>query len=153
MFFRDSIPFQRCVLLLFVLLMFTAVHISCFPLCAMALDIIILFHPVSFIRQLVRTADGGTLSLDVYPPFDPSSPSDASIPMLFVLHGLTGTTQESYTRATVKELCMRNPDPTREWRVVAMNFRGCDVDTPVTSPRLYHVRFPFVYRCCFRSVR
>lgn len=91
---------------------------------------------IPYARQLLRTADGGTLSLDVYPPFE-SKEDDT--PILFVLHGLTGSTQESYIRETVKEVTRSKVHGGEKgFRVVAMNFRGCDVDTPVTSQRLYH---------------
>jgi predicted alpha/beta-fold hydrolase len=74
-------------------------------------------------RQLLRLPDGGTISLDVYPPFE--GPDDDT-PILFVLHGLTGTTQESYTRATVKEITRSKVETGTGFRVVALNFRGCE---------------------------
>ncbi|KAF9520493.1 hypothetical protein BS47DRAFT_1286828 [Hydnum rufescens UP504] len=90
---------------------------------------------IPYTRQLLRLPDGGTISLDVYPPFE--GPDDDT-PILFVLHGLTGTTQESYTRATVKDITRSKVETGTGFRVVALNFRGCDVDSPVTTPRLYH---------------
>lgn len=79
---------------------------------------------IPYTRQLLRVPDGGTISLDVYPPFE-SKEDDT--PILFILHGLTGSTQESYIRDTVKEVTRSkvfNRD--KGFRVVAMNFRGCE---------------------------
>jgi predicted alpha/beta-fold hydrolase len=73
-------------------------------------------------RQLLQLPDGGTISLDVYPPFE--GPED-NTPVLFMLHGLTGNTQESYIRATVKEITRSKMQTGVGFRVVALNFRGC----------------------------
>jgi hypothetical protein len=101
-------------------------------------------YSIPYERTLLRTADGGTISLDVYPPFDPAiPPEDEDTPTLFILHGLTGSAQEGYIRSTVKEVTRSKVEgKDKGWRVVVMNFRGCDADTPVTTGRLYHVRVP-----------
>ncbi|KAF8307450.1 AB-hydrolase YheT [Clavulina sp. PMI_390] len=94
------------------------------------------YDPIPYTRQLLRLPDGGTISLDVYPAFE-SKEDDT--PILFILHGLTGSTQESYIRSTVRDVTRSKVyGGEKGVRVVAMNFRGCDVDTPVTSQRLYH---------------
>lgn len=80
-------------------------------------------YEIPYVRQLLRTPDGGTISLDVFPAFE-SKEDDT--PILFVLHGLTGSTQESYIRETVKEVTRSKVHGGEKgFRVVAMNFRGC----------------------------
>ena len=89
----------------------------------------------------------GTLALDVAPSFASKPPLSATTaasaadaadaarpePIVFVTHGLTGGSHESYVRAALADLCPRG------FRAVIMNSRGCN-GSPVTSPKLYHVR-------------
>ena len=87
---------------------------------------------IPYTRQLLRVPDGGTISLDVYPPFE-SKEDDT--PILFILHGLTGSTQESYIRDTVKEVTRSKVfGGEKGFRVVAMNFRGCESTQQVKIP-------------------
>jgi len=87
---------------------------------------------ILYSRQLLRVPDGGTISLDVYPRFE-SKEDDT--PILFILHGLTGSTQESYIRDTVKEVTRSKVfGGEKGFRVVAMNFRGCESARRVDIP-------------------
>ncbi|KAJ3065183.1 hypothetical protein HDU98_011443 [Podochytrium sp. JEL0797] len=76
---------------------------------------------VHYERELVTLSDGGTISLDWYPKLPATeSRSHDPTPILFLLHGLNGSSNESYIR-TLTTLT----NQTRNYRVVSMNWRGC----------------------------
>ncbi|KAF8315699.1 AB-hydrolase YheT [Clavulina sp. PMI_390] len=85
-------------------------------------------------RRYLRVPDNGTLVLDTYPRLESTSPST---PIVVILHGITGSSQEAYTRATVKAVTRPTSEGGPGYRAVVLNFRGCD-GAPVTSSRLYH---------------
>lgn len=49
---------------------------------------------VEYVRKVILTPDGGTLSLDITPP-SLAEASDADVPTVLCLHGLTGGSGES----------------------------------------------------------
>ena len=65
-------------------------------------------------------ADGGTLSLELYFLLESR---DNPTPILFVLHGLTESSQESYVHVKVKDVCP--PKAQGGAGIRAMNFRVC----------------------------
>jgi len=75
--------------------------------------------------------DGGCIALDWHRSGHEAAP-DA--PILLVLHGITGGSQEGY----VKWVCHTAAE--RRWRPVVMNFRGC-AGLSVTSPQAYNAIF------------
>lgn len=115
----DVIPYHRYIPLAFIL--------SC-NFCPNS--------PECVLRRYLRVPDNGTLVLDTYPPLDsPNLPADT--PIVVILHGITGSSQEAYTRATVTVITKPKSDGGLGARAVVLNFRGCD-GSPVTSSRLYH---------------
>ncbi|KAF9456594.1 Alpha/Beta hydrolase protein [Collybia nuda] len=77
-------------------------------------------------RKLIRLEDGGTLALDLFPQ-DPSA-FPLSTPILVILTGLTGSSNEGYVRVILSKL--------HTHRAIIINYRGCG-GIPLTSPRLY----------------
>lgn len=66
--------------------------------------------------------DNGTLVLDSFPALE-SMPEDT--PFVVILHGITGSSQEAYTRATVKAVTRPKSEGGPGFRAVVLNFRGC----------------------------
>ncbi|TFK53230.1 AB-hydrolase YheT [Heliocybe sulcata] len=89
--------------------------------------------PIVYERKLLCVPDGGTLALDITPPFS-AQPLEVGEPVVLVTHGLTGGSHESYVRAALTALA--SPEAPR-FRAVVLNSRGCN-GAPVTSPKLYH---------------
>ncbi|RDB26983.1 hypothetical protein Hypma_005045 [Hypsizygus marmoreus] len=89
---------------------------------------------VVYERKYLRLVDGGTLGLD----FAPDSPCDINddTPMVVVLHGLTGGSQESYVHSILTPLCRSRSQGGLGYRAVVLNSRGCG-GVPITSPRFY----------------
>ncbi|KAK7033516.1 hypothetical protein VNI00_012738 [Paramarasmius palmivorus] len=107
---------------------------------------------VVYNRTLIKTYDGGTLSLD----FTPTNFSDAKedTPIIVVMHGLTGGTgfrgscalpetdesnpgsYEQYVRSILYPACSPVEKGGLGYRGVVVNFRGC-AGTPITSQQLY----------------
>ncbi|KAL6764005.1 Alpha/Beta hydrolase protein [Haematococcus lacustris] len=81
-------------------------------------------------RQLVIAHDGGTLALDWWSGCDSHAYGTATTPVLLVLHGINGGSQEGYC----KWMC--EAARSRGWRAVVLNYRGCS-GLPLTSPRGY----------------
>ncbi|KAJ3594595.1 hypothetical protein NHX12_003902 [Muraenolepis orangiensis] len=82
-------------------------------------------------RELIKAADGGQISLDWFDHDDsPSHPDSASRPTVILLPGLTGTSQESYILHMVQQ--------SRDlgYRCVVFNNRGVSGETLLT-PRTY----------------
>ena len=79
-------------------------------------------------RDCLATPDGDPLFLDWYQytgpgynPFITSYAQDIERPLVLVIHGLMGHSEESYVRQTCAEICVKDP---RHPKVVAMNYRG-----------------------------
>ncbi|KAL6182793.1 hypothetical protein ACLB2K_044206 [Fragaria x ananassa] len=83
-------------------------------------------------RECLRTQDDGSVSLDWVPGDDRVLPAHA--PLLILLPGLTGGSDDSYVRHML--IRARN----RGWRVVVFNSRGCG-GSPVTTPQFYSASF------------
>jgi len=66
--------------------------------------------------------DNGTLVLDTYPAFE-NTPDDT--PIVVILHGITGSSQEAYSRATVAAVTRPKSRGGPGYRAVVLNFRGC----------------------------
>ncbi|KAK4365551.1 hypothetical protein RND71_016909 [Anisodus tanguticus] len=81
---------------------------------------------VCFRRECLRTKDDGSVALDWVSGDDRNLPPDS--PLLILLPGLTGGSDDSY----VRHMLMRARS--RGWRVVVFNSRGCG-DSPVTTPQ------------------
>ncbi|KAF9088255.1 hypothetical protein BGX23_007541 [Mortierella sp. AD031] len=86
-------------------------------------------YVIDYHRELLSTADGGTISIDWAPSLE-KLPAD-STPTLVLLHGLTGGSYESYIRALVDTMTK-----VYGYRCVVFNARGC-ANTQVTSPQLF----------------
>ncbi|KAJ3309528.1 hypothetical protein HDV04_005968 [Boothiomyces sp. JEL0838] len=90
------------------------------------------FEPkVKFHRQVVNTPDGGVFSLDWS---DLPKENGKRTPYLFILHGLTGGSHETYVQDLVIEAKKYG------YASIVMNFRGCS-ETPVKSAQLYSGSF------------
>ncbi|TMX03667.1 hypothetical protein EJD97_014940 [Solanum chilense] len=83
-------------------------------------------------RECLRTKDDGSIALDWVSGDDRSLPPDS--PLLILLPGLTGGSDDSY----VRHMLLRARS--RGWRVVVFNSRGCG-DSPVTTPQFYSASF------------
>ncbi|KZT05357.1 AB-hydrolase YheT [Laetiporus sulphureus 93-53] len=90
---------------------------------------------VEYDRTLLRTVDGGTIGLDFTPPKNEQMLDD-DVPIVVVLHGLTGGSYESYVRAVLNPACTPKERGGLGYRGVVVNFRGC-AGVPLTSPQLY----------------
>eukprot|EP01112_Ceratiomyxa_fruticulosa_P003374 TRINITY_DN13731_c0_g1_i1.p1 TRINITY_DN13731_c0_g1~~TRINITY_DN13731_c0_g1_i1.p1 ORF type:complete len:257 (-),score=35.06 TRINITY_DN13731_c0_g1_i1:108-878(-) len=80
-------------------------------------------------RDLIRTEDGGTLSVDWFTWEDKDF--DQNTPTVVILHGLTGGSYERY----VQHLAQHAYEA-YGWRTVVCNYRGC-ANTEVTTWRSY----------------
>lgn len=87
---------------------------------------------VQFRRECLRTQDGGVVSLDWVSGDDRLLPPHS--PLLILLPGLTGGSQDSY----VRHMLLRAKS--KGWRVVVFNSRGCG-DGPVITPQFYSASF------------
>ncbi|KAL3499154.1 hypothetical protein ACH5RR_038247 [Cinchona calisaya] len=87
---------------------------------------------VRFRRECLRTKDDGSVALDWVSGDRTRLPPHA--PILILLPGLTGGSQDSYVRHMLVKA--RN----KGWRVVVFNSRGCG-DSPVTTPQFYSASF------------
>ncbi|KAJ3350985.1 hypothetical protein HDU83_009302 [Entophlyctis luteolus] len=76
---------------------------------------------VSYERETISLPDGATLNLDWYPrtPLHDSRAHDPT-PIVLLVHGLNGSSQESYVR-----ILAHAASHMRGYRVAAMNYRGC----------------------------
>ncbi|EOA23252.1 hypothetical protein CARUB_v10017300mg, partial [Capsella rubella] len=83
-------------------------------------------------RECLRTKDNGSVALD-WVVGDDSFLSPES-PILILLPGLTGGSQDSY----VRHMLLRAQS--KKWRCVVFNSRGCG-DSPVTTPQFYSASF------------
>ncbi|KAE8690175.1 Embryoproteinsis-associated protein EMB8 [Hibiscus syriacus] len=83
-------------------------------------------------RECLRAKDGGSVSLDWVSGDHRRLPADS--PILILLPGLTGGSQDSYVRH------MLSTANSKGWRVVVFNSRGCG-ESPVTTPQFYSASF------------
>ncbi|KAI7736968.1 hypothetical protein M8C21_027244, partial [Ambrosia artemisiifolia] len=83
-------------------------------------------------RECLRTQDDGTVTLDWVSGDSRNLPENS--PILLLLPGLTGGSDDSYVRHMLVRA--RN----KGWRVVVFNSRGC-ADSPVTTPKMYSASF------------
>lgn len=91
-------------------------------------------HKVTYVRQLLRLPDGGTVSVDTSPPNHTSLPPTA--PTVVIAHGLTGGSHESYVRNVVEWVVKPRAEGGLGGRAVVSNYRGC-AGTKITSPQFY----------------
>ncbi|KAG8887098.1 hypothetical protein FRB98_000568 [Tulasnella sp. 332] len=91
---------------------------------------------VTYKRTLLRVLDGGTIGLD-FTPVTPVRDQDETAPVIVVLHGLTGGSQEPYVRSILATACLPKADGGLGARAVVVNFRGC-AGVPLTSPQFYN---------------
>ncbi|CAN1266781.1 Embryogenesis-associated protein EMB8 [Linum perenne] len=87
---------------------------------------------VKFKRECLRTKDDGSVALDWVSGDHRRLPPKS--PVLILLPGLTGGSQDSYVRHMLVRA--RN----KGWRVVVFNSRGCG-HSPVTTPQFYSASF------------
>ncbi|KAG9028609.1 hypothetical protein FRB95_006287 [Tulasnella sp. JGI-2019a] len=91
---------------------------------------------VIYKRTLLRLPDGGTLGLD-FTPVAPARDQDETAPVIVVMHGLTGGSQEPYVRSILATACLPKEQGGLGARAVVVNFRGC-AGVPLTSPQFYN---------------
>ncbi|EEF43442.1 alpha/beta hydrolase domain containing protein 1,3, putative [Ricinus communis] len=87
---------------------------------------------VRFKRECLRTNDDGSVALDWVAGDSRRLPLDS--PILILLPGLTGGSEDSYVRHLLVKA------KSKGWRVVVFNSRGCG-DSPVTTPQFYSASF------------
>ncbi|KAK8690847.1 hypothetical protein V6N13_074373 [Hibiscus sabdariffa] len=83
-------------------------------------------------RECLRAKDGGSVALDWVSGDHRRLPPDS--PILILLPGLTGGSQDSYVRH------MLTKANSKGWRVLVFNSRGCG-GSPVTTPQFYSASF------------
>ncbi|XVE64607.1 hypothetical protein DITRI_Ditri07aG0114300 [Diplodiscus trichospermus] len=83
-------------------------------------------------RECLQVKDGGSVALDWVSGDHRRLTPDS--PILILLPGLTGGSQDSYVRH------MLTKAKSKGWRVVVFNSRGCG-DSPVTTPQFYSASF------------
>ncbi|KAI8996732.1 Alpha/Beta hydrolase protein, partial [Gaertneriomyces semiglobifer] len=84
---------------------------------------------LTYVRELIYLPDGGNVALDWYPHI-PTSDADLALPIIVILHGLTGGSHESYVQDVVRDVSKAG------YFSVVANFRGC-AKTELTSMQLY----------------
>ncbi|KAF8323184.1 hypothetical protein DL93DRAFT_639381 [Clavulina sp. PMI_390] len=90
---------------------------------------------VNYQRSLLRMPDGGTIGLDFTPPSWERT-VDPKMPIIVILHGLSGGSFESYIRDILSTACAPREEGGLGYRACVMNFRGC-AGIPLTSAQLY----------------
>jgi predicted alpha/beta-fold hydrolase len=84
---------------------------------------------IEYTREYVQTPDSGVIGLD-WTKLPSENPLERKTPYVFILHGLTGGSHETYVQdliLAVKEY---------GYESIVMHFRGCN-NTPVKSAQLY----------------
>ena len=84
---------------------------------------------LEFIREIVQTPDLGAVGLD-FTKLPSDNPMERKTPYLFILHGLTGGSHETY----IQDMIIAAKE--YGYESVVMHFRGCN-NTPVQSAQLY----------------
>ncbi|KAG0198652.1 hypothetical protein BGX28_007904 [Mortierella sp. GBA30] len=102
-------------------------------------------YKVIYDRELLKTPDGGTISIDWAPPLS-VMPAD-NTPTLVLLHGLTGGSFESYIRDLVYTMTH-----VHGYRCVVFNARAC-ADTALTSPQLFSGGYTDDLRLVVKHIR
>ncbi|KAI9466190.1 AB-hydrolase YheT, partial [Lactarius psammicola] len=92
-------------------------------------------NALAYDRRLLRVKDGGTLGIDFTPPTSERVLPEET-PIIVVLHGLSGGSQESYVRDILAPAVAPIDRGGLGYRAVVVNFRGC-AGVPLTSPQLY----------------
>ncbi|KAJ2784543.1 hypothetical protein H4R18_001083 [Coemansia javaensis] len=100
---------------------------------------------VSYVRELLVMADGGTVSLDWHTD---ASLDNADAPIVMVMAGVGGSSREHYIRVVVRALA----HSAAGFRVVVFNHRGT-AHTPITSARPYDQGFTEDFRAAVKHVR
>jgi predicted alpha/beta-fold hydrolase len=106
---------------------------------------------VTFKREFLTTIDGGIVSLDWTDEPEPiaSNPDVAGrqkTPYVFILHGLTGGSHETYVQDLIIEVKKYG------YKAIVMNFRGCS-NTPVQSAQLYSGSFTGDVQMCLKHIQ
>ncbi|KAI9018845.1 Alpha/Beta hydrolase protein [Hyaloraphidium curvatum] len=86
---------------------------------------------VHYERDTIRMPDGGTVTQD-WSPRIPATLEEAVKPVVFITHGLTGGSHESYVMSLVRYVV-----DDLDMFAVVQNFRGC-AETELTSPICYN---------------
>lgn len=92
-------------------------------------------------RRYLRVPDNGTLVLDTYPALESTS---EDTPFVVIMHGITGSSQEAYTRATVNAVTRPKSEGGPGFRAVVLNFRGCKFVVPHRSSKVSNSNLTFV---------
>jgi uncharacterized protein len=102
---------------------------------------------IVFKREFLETLDGGVVSLDwTDDPNNKVADGRTKTPYVFILHGLTGGSHETYVQDLIVELKKYN------YKCIVMNFRGCS-NTPVQSAQLYSGSFTGDVRMCLAHIQ
>ncbi|KAI9178903.1 hypothetical protein H9P43_005565 [Blastocladiella emersonii ATCC 22665] len=101
-----------------------------------------------YYRELLDTPDGGQIAVDWSKPPRGAPAYREDTTTVVVLHGLTGGSHESYVQDLVHYLM----SPTRGYRCVVVNFRGC-ADSELRTPQLYNGAYTDDFRFALRHVR
>ncbi|KAJ2159684.1 hypothetical protein GGF46_002856 [Coemansia sp. RSA 552] len=99
---------------------------------------------VRYERELLVMEDGGTISLDWC---DNGTETKADSPVVLMMAGVGGSSQEYHMRVMAKALTNSEPG----FRVAVMNHRGT-ARTPITSPRPYDTGFTEDFRTAVNHV-
>ena len=101
-------------------------------------------HPLTFQRRLITHPDGGCSACDIYPP----DSTCENAPVLVILHGLTGGSQESYIQSLIHHVTSSSGEPGQfRFTCVVVHARGCN-GSPVNTPHLFSARFTQdLHRC------
>lgn len=103
---------------------------------------------IEYDRELLLMPDGGTVSLDWHPR---RYSTNSNAPLVIMLAGVGGSSQEYHLRATAKQLAISQRFQA-DMRVVVLNHRGA-ARTPITSPRPYDSGFTQDLRSTVRHIR
>eukprot|EP00892_Ulva_mutabilis_P003947 jgi/Ulvmu1/1924/UM012_0084.1 len=85
----------------------------------------------NFYREVRGMRDGGCIALDWWRGSEVPGSHEGAAPIVLILHGITGGSQEGY----VKWMC--RAAERRGWRAVVMNYRGC-AGLALTTPVCYN---------------
>ncbi|RKP35075.1 Alpha/Beta hydrolase protein [Dimargaris cristalligena] len=103
-------------------------------------------YDVDYSRETVSLPDGGTVALDWFPSLEVNP--DPNLPIIFILHGLTGGSHEFYVRSLVKTIT----DARHGCRVIVLNNRGCGF-SEILTPKLYSAGYTDDLRFVLQRLR
>ncbi|KAI9352047.1 Alpha/Beta hydrolase protein [Obelidium mucronatum] len=87
---------------------------------------------VAYERELVTLSDGATIGIDWYPKMPPTDSRNHDLtPIILLVHGLNGSSGEGYVKTLATFIA-----GSRNYRIVAMNYRGCG-NTVLTTPEVF----------------